>query len=272
MKARVVKSGRVVGRILLFLFLLSELLIGCAYYDMAKDFIFGTSQTASGSPEEVFNQAERLFRRQRWQDARDAYKKYISLAPQSEYTVYCEMAIGKTLYLAESYEESAKEFARFVELHPKNELADDAQFFLGMSYFKNMPGMERDPTNTNKALIEFRNLLINYPYSPFIKEAEAKIKECSEILAEKAFYVGYYYYWINAYPAAIGRFRELLKNYPGVSLEDKAMYYLAESLWQDRKTRESMEVYQELLKKYPKNGWRADARKRLDEGQKILAK
>ncbi len=268
----IVKHWKSWSKGLLLLFLFSELLTGCAYYELVKDTWFRTPKSYSGTPEEIFNEAERMYRRHRWADARDGYKKYISLAPDSDYAVYCEMAIGKTQYFQENYEEAAKEFARFVGLHPKNELADEAQFFLGMSYYKSMSTMERDQTNTLKALMEFRKLLIDYPYSPFIKEAEGKIKECNEILADKVFYVGYYYYRQDAYPAAIGRFRELLKTYPGVSFEDKVMYYLAESLWRDRKTRESMEIYQDLLKKYPKSSWQADARKRLNEGQKILSR
>lgn len=266
------KAGRNWGRLLLCVFILSELLIGCAYYDLVKETWFRSPKSYTGTPDDIFNEAERMFRRKRWADARDGYKKYISLAPESEYTVYCEMAIGKTQYFAENWEEAAKEFARFVELHPKNELADEAQFFLAMSHYKNMPGMERDQTYTQKALFEFRRLLLNYPYSPYIKETEAKIKECNETLADKSFYVGYYYYRNDAYTAAAGRFRELLKNYPGVSFEDKVLFYLGESLWRDRKTKESMDIYQDLLKKYPKSKWSADARKRLDQGQKILAK
>ncbi|MGI9228530.1 MAG: tol-pal system protein YbgF [Gammaproteobacteria bacterium] len=65
------------------------------------------------------------------------------------------------------YDQSIKAFQAFLQSHPENESADKAQFWLAEAYF--VTGAH------NEALVEYLNLIANYPDSQKITHAKLKI-------------------------------------------------------------------------------------------------
>lgn len=79
------------------------------------------------------------------------------------------------------YADAAAGFRSFVEKYPDDERAADAQYFLAytLSYYDNK---DKD---YEKALAEFKRLIVNYPKSYWIKDAKNSKAQIEELIKLK---------------------------------------------------------------------------------------
>jgi outer membrane protein assembly factor BamD len=68
-----------------------------------------------------------------------------------------------------------------------------------------------------------------YPDSKLVPQAKQRLREVQEVLAEREFNIGRFYYLRLAYPAAIARLKTLVDRYPLYSGADQALYLLGQS-------------------------------------------
>ena len=100
---------------------------------------------------------------------------------------------------------------------------------IGMCHFNQIEAIDRDQSETFKALKEFERLTARFPSSKFSFLAEKMIRECKRILGEQEFYVGEFYFNTKKYRAALGRFEKIVRDYANVGLDYKVSYYIIES-------------------------------------------
>ena len=74
------------------------------------------------------------------------------------------------------YDQSIKAFREFLALYPDSEYADNAQFWLGETYYVNRL--------FDRALVEYTNLLQNYPDSQKLAQAKLKTGFCQHELGQ----------------------------------------------------------------------------------------
>ncbi len=70
---------------------------------------------------------------------------------------------------------------------------------------------------------------MQYPDSKLVPEAKQRLREVQEVIAEREFSVGRFYYLRQSYPAAIARLESLVDKYPLYSKADEALYLLGQS-------------------------------------------
>ncbi|NIP43371.1 MAG: tol-pal system protein YbgF [candidate division Zixibacteria bacterium] len=85
-------------------------------------------------------------------------------------------------------------FEEYLKSFPNTELTDDAQYWLGESYY-NM-----DPPNYEKARVEFQKLVDNYPQSDRMASAKFKLARSLEELGEQAEAITIYRQVVDEYP------------------------------------------------------------------------
>jgi outer membrane protein assembly factor BamD len=77
---------------------------------------------------------------------------------------------------------------------------------------------------------EYRNLIMQYPDNPkLVKEGKQRLLEVQEVLAEREFEIGRFYYYRLSYPASIARLKTLVEKYPLYSHADDALYLLGQN-------------------------------------------
>src|SRR6202034_4908619 len=76
---------------------------------------------------------------------------------------------------------------------------------------------------------EYRNLIMQYPDNPkLVKEGKERLLEVQEVLADREFNIGKFYYDRTSYPASIARLQSLVDKYPLYSRADEALYLLGQ--------------------------------------------
>jgi outer membrane protein assembly factor BamD (BamD/ComL family) len=102
-----------------------------------------------------------------------------------------------------------------------------------------------------------------YPDSPLLNEAKEKLRSVQSVLAEGVYKVGNHYFLRRAYPAAAGRYKEVLQKYPDYSIMDDVLFRLAESLRRNDNEPESAIYYARVITEYPLSNRAQEARQQL---------
>ncbi|MFC2163870.1 outer membrane protein assembly factor BamD [Acidobacteriota bacterium] len=202
-------------------------------------------------------------------------RQVIDSFPKSFYAQRAKLAIADS-YLKKNDEGSmiiaASEYREFISLFPLSPSASHAQFQIGMTYYKKVLKPGRDQTKTEQALIEFKKVITNYPLSDEAKQAEDKIRDCEERLAEHVLSIGELYYKRSAFKASTTRLLEILTEYPNFTRMDKVYFILGDSYFKWRKTEESVPYFRKLITDYPQSKYSKKATKKLGDIEKTEIK
>ena len=94
------------------------------------------------------------------------------------------------------YADAAESFQSFLSKYPDSEYADNAQYWLGESYYVTR--------NYDVALVSFQRLMDRFPDSPKVPDALLKI--------------GYTHYELKQWDSALAALTQVQKNYPNTTL------------------------------------------------------
>ena len=139
-------------------------------------------------------------------------------------------------------------------------LAPYAAFKIGESHFKMAKSIDRDPEPLTKAITALERMRKDFPGSRYDAQAQQKIQECHEWLAQMHLFVGQFYYRRESYLAAAHRFEQIIKIYPDKPVAPDALYFLALSyheLGADDWAADNLTL---LAEKYPASKVAADGR------------
>ncbi|MEW6327986.1 MAG: outer membrane protein assembly factor BamD [Thermodesulfobacteriota bacterium] len=153
----------------------------------------------------------------------EAFQQIKDRYPFSQYSLLAALKLADIHYYRKEYEEAISAYQEFEKLHPTNEALPYVTYQIGLSYFRQMLGVDRDQAATRNALNEFHRLLNTYPDSPYVIEAKEKIRQCRERLAGHELYVGRFYLRTRQYQAALNRLRRLVSDYPETLAREKAL-------------------------------------------------
>jgi outer membrane assembly lipoprotein YfiO len=178
---------------------------------------------------------------------------------EQQYEPLTIMKRGESFYAKENFIEAAAEYQRFLELHPIHRLAPFAQYRLGMSYYKQINTVDRDPEPLRKTIQTFQKLIEVYPKSPYVTDAKSKLVFCRDRLARYQMYIGNFYYHQGAYPASVYRYNKVVQEYGDLEIAAEALYRLALSYQGLGQTGQAEATLRVLLEKYPESRYGNDA-------------
>src|SRR5258706_13603590 len=113
-----------------------------------------------------------------------------------------------------------------------------------------MAKADRDSTQAKLAEEEFQTFLQKYPKDPLAPQAEQRLREVQEVLAEGQFRIAYYYYVKGDRRAAAGRLAPLVTRYPVYSKSDEAVGMLGHVLEKSERKEGGGGPYKRLGKNY----------------------
>src|SRR5690606_15302128 len=126
---------------------------------------------------------------------------------------------------------------------------------------------DRDPGEALRAEQECRQLMVQFPNSIFAPEAEQKLRNIQEVLAESEMRVGDYYRRRGSFDAAANRMGAVADQYPLYSKADEALWFEGDSYarlggtrFQDRE----IDAYTRIVRDYPLSEYVDPARERLE--------
>jgi outer membrane protein assembly factor BamD len=246
------------------------------------------ANVGSKQPDKVlFDRAMDAMKHNRFDVSRMTLQTLINTYPDSEFIARAKLAVADSWYAeggTTAMQQAEIEYKDFRTFFPNMPEAAEAQLKVANIHYQEMEKADRDFTHAMRAEEEYRSLIQEYPDSKLVPEAKQRLREVQEVLAQREFNIGRFYYLRLAYPAAIARLKTLVDRYPLYSGADEALYLLGQSYEGEidviRKngrmnevnkgkmieglTKEASEAYGRIIKRYPAMDRALDAKARLE--------
>jgi outer membrane protein assembly factor BamD len=216
--------------LIVFLGLLLALTAACTN----KKSVNPLAKIESKQPDKVlFDRAMDAMRHNRFDVARLTLQTLINTYPDSEYIARAKLAVGDSWYAeggTASLAQAEQEYRDFQTFFPNMPEAAEAQLKIANIQYQQMEKPDRDYTHAKRAEEEYRNLIMQYPdNAKLVAEGKRRLLEVQEVLAEREFDIGRFYYLRQSYPASIARLESLVEKYPLYSRVDEALYLLGQN-------------------------------------------
>jgi outer membrane protein assembly factor BamD len=188
----------------------------------------------SKQPDKVlFDRGMDAMKHNRFDVARLDMQTLINTYPDSEFIARAKLALADSWYAeggTAALAQAEAEYNDFKTFFPNMPEAAEAQLKVANIHFQQMEKPDRDFTHAVRAEQEYRDVILQYPDNQkMVAEAKKKLLQVQEVIAEREFRVGHFYFLRPSYPAAIARLQSLIDRYPLYSKADEALYLLGQS-------------------------------------------
>lgn len=242
----------------------------------------------SQQPDKVlFDRAMSELKHNRFDVARIDLQTLINTYPDSEFLARAKLAVADSWYDqggASAMAQAEAEYDDFITFFPNMPDAAEAQLKIANIHYQEMEKPDRDFTHAVRAEQEYRKVILQYPDNPkMVALAKARLLQVQEVIAEREYRVGRFYFLRDSYPAAIARLQSLVQAFPLYSKADEALYMLGQcyegeialirqsrmsetnkAQFIQRFTKDAGQAYSEILTRYPVMDRADDAKARLE--------
>ena len=188
----------------------------------------------SKQPDKVlFDRAMEAMKHNRFDVARMTLQTLINTYPDSEFIARAKLAVGDSWYAeggTAALAQAEQEYRDFETFFPNMPEAAEAQLKIANIQYQQMEKADRDYTHAKRAEDEYRNLILQYPDNQkVVAEGKERLLEVQEVLAEREFEIGRFYYMRQSYAASMARLQSLVDKYPLYSHADEALFLLGQN-------------------------------------------
>jgi outer membrane protein assembly factor BamD len=184
----------------------------------------------SKQPDKVlFDRAMEAMKKGKYDVARITLQTLINTYPDSEYVARAKLSVADSWYAeggATGLQQAEIEYKDFITFFPQMAEAAEAQLKVANIHYRQMEKPDRDYTHAKRAEDEYRTLIQQFPDSKLVPQAKEKLRDVQEVLAEREYRVGRFYFLRESYAAAIARLKSVTDAYPLYSKADDALMML----------------------------------------------
>jgi outer membrane protein assembly factor BamD len=239
-----------------------------------------TDPNSSAQPDKIlYDRALEDIKHARFTEGRLSLQTLINTYPDSEYLAKAKLAVADSYYKengTSNLTQAVAEYKDFITFFPFLEEAAYAQMQVGMAHYKMMEKSDRDSSQAQMAEDEFQAMLLKYPQSPLAPQAEQRLREVQEVLADGEYKIAHFYYTKQDYRASAARILEVVNRYPLYSQSDEALWMLGDiytrvkigSKNEDQRNYWSAlsgKVYAQIVEQYPLSPRAQEAKGRLKQ-------
>jgi outer membrane protein assembly factor BamD len=245
------------------------------------------ANVGSKQPDKVlFDRAMDAMKHNRFDVSRMTLQTLINTYPDSEYIARAKLGVADSWYAeggTASLTQAEVEYKDFITFFPNMPEAAEAQLKIANIHYQEMEKPDRDFTHALRAQDEYRQLILQWPDSKLVPEAKQRLMQVQEVIAEREYEVGSFYFKRMSYNAAIARLQTLVDRYPLYSQADAVLYLLGQSYESQialvrahpgneaakatvitHLTDKATEAYSRILTRYPIMDRADDAKARLE--------
>lgn len=254
------------------------------FWPLAAILLLGCATVETTGPRSYTESAQVLYEQglahldaQNYEQAIVVFEQVRARFPYSSYAALAELAVADTQYERGRYLEAIDAYQAFTRFHPTHPRLDYAYFriaeahqrTLPSSFFVFPPVSERDQTAVRATLAAVDTFLERFgEESEYAPHAIRIRQEVLEILAKHELAVARFHEARDKWDGAAGRYRYLLRHYPGIGFDVEATLGLAHAEWRAGRPAEAKRILEDFLREHSGDG-AAEARRllaRIEEG------
>lgn len=181
---------------------------GCSFFDNNN---MKMEKTAPQLAEEGSN----AFFAQRYKSSIKAFTDLKDWYPFSKYAILAELKIADAHFELKEYDEAIFAYENFELMHPANEAVPYVIYKMGLCWFNQLDSKDKSVAPAKNSLALFQRLIEQFPKSEYTKKAKEKILIANATLAANELYIANFYMRTKKYKAALARYNNIIKTYPG---------------------------------------------------------
>lgn len=220
------------------------------------------------SKEEVWERAEALFEQEKWAAARSHYSFIYENYPNDPLGRRSLLRVSDTYFHqggATNLVEAQYKYRDFINRYPGSEQADYAMLQIANVSFQQMEPAHNDQTKTREAITKFQEMIAAFPNSPLRPQAEEKIRQAMDRLAEHEHQVARFYMQRGAWDAAVTRLNTIVEQYPDYGQRAETFYDLGRALDSLGRDGEARLYFERVIAEFPDSRFAGMARERMGE-------
>jgi outer membrane protein assembly factor BamD len=224
-----------------FLIFLPLLFYGCS----------STIDTQNLGAQERFKYAMDLYNSGDYLESIDEFEAIILQFPGNDIVDNAQFYLANARFNRKEYILGASEFSRLIKGMPASPFVPDAQYMLAECYYMLSPYYALDQRYTKKAIEEFQSFIDFFPTDKRVEEAEKKIAEMNDKLAQKTFHSAQIYERMGYYNAAAFYYNIVLEVYHDTQFAPKASYNRIQALLEKGRIADAEKEVDNFLEKFP---------------------
>ncbi len=180
-------------------------------------------QLANLDKETIFEQAEALYTEKEYQRARELFAFVYDSFPNDPLGHKAALRVADTYSVKNdvtNLTEARLRYRDFANRYPNDPDRDYALLMVGHTYSARKLRPDRDLSDIQEALAAYQQLINLYPNSRYMPEAQSRINDLKELLADHEYVVGQFYIKNRRFVGALWRFEYIQENYPEFSKID----------------------------------------------------
>jgi len=189
--------------------------------------------------QELYDAAKRSIKLRNFPQATIALEELEARFPFGKYAEQAQLDLIYARYGSLDLEGSKLAAERFIRLHPQSPSVDYAYYIRGIAnynqdigvssqYFPMVDISSRDPGHMRLAFKDFSELLIRFPDSSYASDAQQRMIQIRNHLAEYELHAARYYIKRQAYIAAANRATEVVKKFSSTPSAEEALIMMVE--------------------------------------------
>jgi outer membrane protein assembly factor BamD len=211
----------------------------------------GSINTANMTPDEYFKYAKSLFDDEDYLQSIQEFQSILLQYPGNAIADDAQYYLAESHFMKGEYILAAYEYSRLIKDMPASEFVSQAQLMLAQSYFELSPRYQLDQRYTKKAIEEFQAFIDFFPTNIKVPEAEQKIKELNDKLAEKEFNNAVIYEKMEYWKAAIYYYNIVTETYHDSKYCPVAMYNKIKLYINTKENKNALKEISLFLQKFP---------------------
>lgn len=215
------------------------------------------------SAEQLYNQAYEELEKTAYKKAAEGFEKVELEHPYSKWATKAKLMGAYAYYKDQQYDDAIISLDRFIKFHPGNKDIAYAYYMKALCYYEQISGVEKDQSETQKALNALQQVVLRFPDTDYAKDARLKMELARDHLAGKEMEVGRYYLNQKNYLSALNRFSVVVIEYQTTSHIEEALYRQVEIYTVLGLNPEADKAGKVLNHNYPDSKWNKRAKKIL---------
>ena len=201
-------------------------------------------------------------------DYEDAEHDLLMISAQHPGSIYAKKAaliLGDVYFSKGNYILARDYYRRFIKLYPDSQQAVYAKYKIALSYYKSRNSYKCDATPLREAIKEFLELQRQYPNNPFTNKINYYLAKSVEELYKHELFVAKFYADLDEFNAAKNRLNYMYKHFRGVNFNDEMLYLMGKVYFALNRKQQAEAFLNELIKKYPYSKYADEAKKLINE-------
>jgi outer membrane protein assembly factor BamD len=221
---------------------------------------------AAQTDTDLFEQGKALYDQGNYKQALDYFLYVKEHFIRSQYAGPARFYAGGSYFVRKDYEDAALEYESFLLFFSNDPLAAEARFNLGVSYFEQAKGPERDQEMLQKALEKFQTLYDSASEQDiYASKATDYIKKTRIELARHEYGVGVFYRKEKQYGASNRRLTYLIQEYPESDMLADAWYTQGLNYVDLQQSEDAQEAFLQVIEAFPAHPFASEAQQQLEK-------